>query len=61
MLKSGTERYVVLVDKNGAMRFEHPQNFTGSGLKMVGYVDGEKVSYFSGDFKAEDKKGGLML
>lgn len=61
VLKSGTERYVVLVDKNGAMRFEHPQNFTGSGLKMTGYIDGEKVSYFSGDFKAEDKKGGLML
>lgn len=61
VLKSGTERYIVLVDKNGAMRFEHPQNFTGSGLKMTGYVDGEKVTYFSGDFKAEDKKGGLML
>jgi len=61
VLKSGTERYVVLVDKNGAMRFEHPQNFTNTGLKMTGYVDGEKVTYFSGDFKAEDKKGGLML
>lgn len=60
VLKTGTERFVVLTDKDGAMRFEHPQNFTNTGLKMTGYVDGEKVTYFTGDFKTEDKKGGLM-
>lgn len=45
-LKNGL--YVVLINQNGNIRYEHPSNFTFEGRLMIGTVDGQKVSYFSG-------------
>lgn len=48
-------RYIVLQNKDGNFRLEHPQGFTGKGGAMFGKINGSIVSYWSGDF--EDDKG----
>ncbi len=48
-------RYIVLQNKDGNFRLEHPQGFTGKGGAMFGKINGSIVSYWSGDF--EDEKG----
>lgn len=58
----GTSRHIVVGDKDGLLRFEHPQNFKGNGSTMTGKIDGETVTKFTGEFeKKEDPKGGLNL
>ncbi|WP_340676164.1 zonular occludens toxin domain-containing protein [Paraperlucidibaca sp.] len=39
---------VALVSSSGIVRYEHPSNFQGSGMLMVGEVDGQTVSTWSG-------------
>lgn len=61
-LSVGTSRHIVVGDKDGMLRFEHPQNFKGNGSTMSGKIDGETVTKFTGEFeKKEDQKGGLNL
>ena len=58
----GTSRHIVIGDKDGMLRFEHPQNFKGNGSTMTGKIDGETVTKFTGEFeKKEDQQGGLNL
>lgn len=58
----GTSRHIVIGDKDGMLRFEHPQSFKGNGSTMSGKIDGETVTKFTGGFeKKEDQKGGLNL
>lgn len=42
------ERLVVLIGPDNVIRYEHPSNFTNSGRVMVGELDGQRVSTFSG-------------
>lgn len=53
----GTSRFVVIGDKDGLIRFEHPQNFSGYGSRMTGKIDGETVTKFTGEFDKKDDKG----
>ena len=41
-------RQVVLIGPDGVIRYEHPSNFHNSGRVMVGDLDGQRVSTFSG-------------
>ena len=62
ILSVGTSRHIVIGDKDGMLRFEHPQNFKGNGSTMSGKINGETVTKFTGEFeKKEDQKGGLNL
>lgn len=45
------QRQVVLVGPDNAIRYEHPSNFNNEGRVMVGKVDGQRVSTFSGSTK----------
>ncbi|MDE1493936.1 hypothetical protein KKJ25_02885 [Xenorhabdus bovienii] len=40
--------YVALVNASGDIRMVNKTNFHGQGIMMFGFVDGEKVTYFSG-------------
>ncbi|MFZ6864709.1 zonular occludens toxin domain-containing protein [Undibacterium sp. Ji67W] len=40
--------YVVLSSVNGRVRLEHPSNFQNSGSSIVGIVDGERITIWSG-------------
>lgn len=53
----GTSRFVVVGDKDGMIRFEHPQNFSGYGSRMTGKIDGETVTKFTGEFEKKDDRG----
>ena len=53
----GTSRFVVVGDKDGMIRFEHPQDFSGYGSRMTGKIDGETVTKFTGEFEKKDDKG----
>jgi zona occludens toxin len=44
----GSERWVVIADANGRLRLESPSLFRGSHETMIGDVDGDKVSTWSG-------------
>ena len=57
---SGT-RYIVIQNKDGNLRFEHPQGFAGKGGAMSGRVDGSTVTYWSGEFSDEKRTGGFGL
>lgn len=39
---------IVLLDNNGRIRYENPQNFTGKGSLMVGNSIGQKVTTWTG-------------
>lgn len=41
-------RQVVLVGPDGVIRYEHPSNFQNTGRVMVGELDGQRVSTFTG-------------
>lgn len=43
---------IVLSNAMGVLRFEHPSNFKFSGSALVGEVEGERVTAFSGSAKA---------
>lgn len=53
----GTSRFVVVGDKDGMIRFEHPQDFSGYGSRMIGKIDGETVTKFTGEFEKKDDRG----
>ncbi|PHM22158.1 hypothetical protein [Xenorhabdus ehlersii] len=40
--------YVTLVNASGDIRLVNKTEFHGKGIMMFGFVDGEKVTYFSG-------------
>jgi len=44
----GSRQFVVVAGPTGRLRYEHPSNFMDSGSTMVGKIDGENVSTFSG-------------
>lgn len=44
----GNGGFVVLVAGDGRIRLEHPSSFQGSGKTIVGMVDGQHVSVWSG-------------
>ncbi|PRD95446.1 zonular occludens toxin domain-containing protein [Burkholderia ambifaria] len=46
--ESGSVQYVVLGDSSGRMRVDSPAAFNGLGSAIVGHVDGERVSMWSG-------------
>ncbi|MBD2791542.1 hypothetical protein ID852_13970 [Xenorhabdus sp. 42] len=43
--------YVALVNASGDIRLVNKNEFHGKGIMMFGFVDGEKVTYFSGASK----------
>lgn len=42
------DRWAVLVDSEGRIRFESPSVFTGKGFSAFGLVDGKKVTSYTG-------------
>ncbi|CAN5873870.1 zonular occludens toxin domain-containing protein [soil metagenome] len=51
-IQSGRAAYVVLSDASGRVRLEHPSNFQNSGSSIVGVVDGERITIWSGTLTA---------
>lgn len=47
-IQSGGVSYVVLSGTSGRVRLEHPSNFQNSGSTIVGVVDGERITIWSG-------------
>lgn len=48
-MQAGKTAYAVLQSTDGRMRLEHPSNFQNSGGVMVGEVDGERITAWSGN------------
>ena len=46
--QAGTQSLVVVADPAGRIRLEHPSAFQLNGMAMVGMVDGQRVSVWSG-------------
>lgn len=46
--QAGSQSLVVVADPAGRIRLEHPSAFQLSGMAMVGMVDGQRVSIWSG-------------
>jgi zona occludens toxin len=44
----GSVAMVALSNESGIIRLEHPSNFQGTGLLLVGNLDGERVMFWSG-------------
>ena len=44
----GSRQFVLVAGPTGRLRYEHPSNFMDTGSAMVGKIDGEAVTYFSG-------------
>ncbi|AKU20992.1 zonular occludens toxin domain-containing protein [Massilia sp. NR 4-1] len=42
------ERWVLVVDEQGAARYENPAAFVGRGVLMVGNIEGQRVTTWSG-------------
>lgn len=61
VIRMSGSRYIVLQNKDGNLRFEHPQGFTGKGGAISGTVDGSTVTYWSGEFSDEKRSVGLGL
>lgn len=51
-LISGGKAFVVLIGEGGRVRLEHPSSFQNSGAVMVGDVDGQRVTTWSGALPA---------
>lgn len=47
-LRAGSTAFVVVEGKDGRMRLEHPSAFQNTGAVMVGEVDGQRVTTWSG-------------
>ena len=45
---SGGVRWVVVADSSGRLRVESPSVFSGSGMAVIGSVDGERVARWTG-------------
>lgn len=57
------EQYVLLAGPTGRLRYEHPSNFQNAGLAMVGKVDGDTITYYSGSLPPPNmgtQPGGLI-
>ncbi|WP_322996102.1 zonular occludens toxin domain-containing protein [Castellaniella sp.] len=48
-MQAGKSAYAVVQSADGRMRLEHPSNFQNSGAVMIGKVDGERVTAWSGN------------
>lgn len=48
MLMVSGEQMIVLTNASGVTRLEHPSSFQGSGVLLVGDVDGKRVTTWSG-------------
>lgn len=55
----GADRWVVVIGTNGRVRLASPSAFQGSGLLMVGEIDGQRVTTFSGP--SGSSSGGSVL
>ena len=44
----GGNRYVVIADGGGRLRYESPSMFALSGPQLIGTIDGSRVTYYSG-------------
>jgi zona occludens toxin len=42
------QRYVLIADAAGRLRFESPSMFSLSGPQLIGNIDGSRVTYYSG-------------
>lgn len=47
-IQAGQQRLVVLAGSSGRLRFEHPSAFQNAGLLIVGEVDGQRVTAWTG-------------
>jgi zona occludens toxin len=47
-MQSGDKAYVILVGAQGRIRVEHPSAFLGRGVGLVGTVEGERLTTWSG-------------
>lgn len=47
-MQAGKIAYAVIQSTDGRMRLEHPSNFQNSGAVMIGEVDGERITVWSG-------------
>jgi zona occludens toxin len=52
---AGGERWVVVADAAGRLRVESPSAFSGSGMAIIGRVDGERVTRWSGGAPAPSR------
>ena len=53
-LEKNSERFVILSDDKGNLRFEPKKYFNGEGRALTGFISGKKVGYYSG---VKDEKG----
>jgi len=51
-MRLGNTSFVVLSNTSGRIRLEHPSNFQNSGSSIVGFIDGERVTTWSGELSA---------
>ncbi len=54
----GDGRYIVVADGTGRLRVESPSLFQNSGIAIVGTIDGEKVTFWTG--VAPTGRGGVQ-
>lgn len=47
-MRAGRTAYAVIQSTDGRMRLEHPSNFQNSGAVMIGEIDGERITVWSG-------------
>ena len=47
-MQAGRTAYAVIQSTDGRIRLEHPSNFQNSGTVMIGEVDGERITVWSG-------------
>lgn len=47
-MQAGKTAYAVIQSSDGRMRLEHPSNFQNSGAVMIGEVEGERITVWSG-------------
>jgi zona occludens toxin len=48
LIQSGTDRWIVISDASGRIRLESPSRFTGDKSSIVGDIDGQHVTTWSG-------------
>lgn len=47
-MQRGSDFVVIVANEAGALRMEHPSAFMGKGMQMVGEVDGQRITLWSG-------------
>lgn len=48
VIQSNGEHLIAIANPAGRIRFEHPSSFQLSGRSMVGFIDGERITFWSG-------------